>query len=263
MLDQEEKNGVRPQRPMALREPKARIESVLAAGPVCFWDFSQGLASKGRAAYTLRDGNGNISYAPEGLFGKRCPDMGEGRYFVLPREECPLLDFSARRSALTVIAWVKRRPKEFAECQAVAGMWNETRRQRQYCLFLDLKIWESGQQAGGHVSATGGPTEGYPYCMDAAIGATPVPMDAWHMIGFSYDGSVARAYLDGALDIRGERNPYAYGRPLFSPGGNGADFTVGGVHRGGEMGNWFTGLLGGLALFDFPLEAEALRAFAL
>lgn len=238
-------------------------EAVLAAKPVCFWDFTDGLTDQGRAGYTLQSGADDIPFARDGVFGPCCPEMGEGRYFRLPRAACPLLDFSGGRSRVTVAAWVKRRPKAVAECQAVAGMWNETMRWRQYCLFLDLRIWESAQQVGGHVSATGGPTEGYSYCMDAAIGAAQVPMREWHMIAFTYDGRQAAVYLDGAADPRGARNPYTYGRPLFAPESGGADFTVGAVHRGGEMGNWFTGLLGGLAVFDEALNEAALRALAI
>ena len=238
-------------------------EAVLSAGPVCFWDFTDGLRDRGYGGYALHSSPGGIPFAEDGVFGPRCPEMGEGRYFVLPRSECPLLDFSGERSRLTVVAWVKRNPKAVEECQAVAGMWNETLRKRQYCLFLDLRIWKSAQQVGGHVSATGGPTEGFPYCMDAAIGATPVSMDAWHMVGFTYDGGQATAVLDGAVDLRGTRNPYAYGRPLFKPESGGADFTIGAVHRGGEMGNWFSGLLGGVAVFGKALDEMVLGHFAI
>lgn len=70
---------------------------------------------------------------------------------------------------MTVVAWIKRDVKQYSQCEAVAGMWDETRKKRQYCLFLDLRIWGSSQQAGGHVSGTGGATEGYKYCMDVRL----------------------------------------------------------------------------------------------
>ena len=89
--------------------------------------------------------------------------------------------------------------------------------------------------------------------MDASIGATPVPLDVWQCVAFSYDGTWARAYLNGSLDTRPERNPYYYPQGLFDGGPNGSDFTVGGVHRLGEMGNWYCGLLSGLAIYNRAL----------
>ena len=235
---------------------------VLKAAPICFWDFSHGLTAQGKVPYKLEQSGISIPCINDGVFGQNCLEMAEGRFLKIPRSECSLLDFSSERSQLTMIAWIKRSDKRIHECQAIAGMWNETDSKRQYCLFLDLHIWESSNQVGGHISSTGGPTEGYRYCMDAAIGATPVSMNEWHMIGFAYDGKSASVYLDGKLDHRGTRNPYDYGHSLFMPGEDGADFTVGGVYRKGTMGNWFCGLLGGLAVYDYPLAEKDMLALA-
>lgn len=157
---------------------------------------------------------------------------------------------------MTVIAWIKRGLKEEQECQAVAGMWNETNLKRQYCLFIDLKIWESSDQVCGHVSSVGGPTPGFKYCMDAAIGSTPIEINEWLCAAFTYDGSYAKAYLEGRLDVRGDLNPYKYEGGLYNGGDNGADFTVGAVYRKGEMGNWFSGQIGGLAVFNRALSEQ-------
>lgn len=35
-----------------------------------------------------------------------------------------------------------------------------------------------------------------------------------------------------------------------------SDFTLGAVHRGGGMGNWFVGRLGGLAVYSRALDRE-------
>jgi hypothetical protein len=66
-----------------------------------------------------------------------------------------------------------------------------------------------------------------------------------------YDGRDIRVYLDGRLDHNPRTdpfrpdikslNPYPYPGDIFDGGRNGAPFTVGGVHRSGEMGNWFIG----------------------
>jgi hypothetical protein len=141
----------------------------------------------------------------------------------------------------------------------VAGIWNETAKKRQYCLFLNLRIWNSAEQVCGHVSAIGGPTPGYRYCMTASIGGTPVSKGEWHTAAFTYDGHHARSYLDGRLDVRDGFNPYEYPDGLFDGGEDGADFTVGAVDRSGEMGNFYNGLLGGLAVFNRALSEEELR----
>ena len=87
--------------------------------------------------------------------------------------------------------------------------------------FLNLQIHESGEQVGAHISSIGGATPGFKYCMDAAIGATPVPFDTWQCAAISYDGKKGRAWLNGELDPRGERNPYMHAGGIFDGGPNG------------------------------------------
>jgi hypothetical protein len=139
-------------------------------------------------------------------------------------------------------------------------MWNETVKTRQYCLFLDLAIWSSKNQVCGHLSSTGAPSPGYKYCMEAAIGATPVGLEEWHQVAFTFDGVWAKAYLDGQFDPRPGLNPYFWPCAINDGGKGGSDFTVGAVFRNGEMGNWYVGLLGGLAVYDAALGAEEIAA---
>src|SRR5690606_8724164 len=89
----------------------------------------------------------------------------------------------------------------------------------------------------------------------SAIGQTPLS-DDWHFVAFTYDGTYAKVYLDGILDEREQFNPYYYPDGLFDGGQDGADFTVGAVDRSGEIGNFYNGLLGGLAVFDRSMSAE-------
>jgi len=144
---------------------------------------------------------------------------------------------------------------------------------RQYCLFLNLGIWNSAEQVCAHVSSIGGATPGYRYCMDAAIGKTPVPFDQWECVGTTFDGTFARAHLNGKPDERGDRNPYRYEGGLFDGGPDGADFTVGAVARpervdenrvphGHAIANNFAGLLGGLAVFGRALTEDELAGLA-
>lgn len=223
---------------------------------IALWNFTSDapLTSQGAHAYTLQEMNGAVERTPEGVY-LRC-----GQWFSIPREECPALNIHGENAQVSVVARLKRmRQPETYDCETIAGVWDESRKKRQYCLFLDLPIWDSADQVGGHVSYHGGPTPGHPYCMDAAIGATPVPFDAWSCVGFTYDGEYARAYLNGELDTRDGRNPFHYPHGLFDGGADGADFTVGAVSRSGEPGNFFHGVLAWVVIFNRALSDEEMK----
>lgn len=243
---------------------------------VAFWGFAHGnlRPTAGATAATLDVFGTAPAVAPEGVFGESSLDLdGRGMLFV-PRIRAGRLIIGGPAARLSVVAWVKRRPnpERPKQCQAIAGVWNE-HGLRQYCLFLNLQIFDSSEQVAAHVSASGGATPGYKYCMEAAIGATPVEYGAWHTIGMTYDGREARAYLDGALDLRRARNPLPSDGGLYDPSAGGADFTVGAVRKpvrvaedrtevGSEIGNFYHGLLGGLAVFDRSLTSREMAALS-
>ncbi|MNY37775.1 hypothetical protein D3C86_1723590 [compost metagenome] len=88
-----------------------------------------------------------------------------------------------------------------------------------------------------------------------------MPLSEWQCIGFTYDGNLAKSYLNGKLDTRPERNPYPYPGGIFDGGEDGADFTVAAVDRAGTIGNFFVGRLGGLAVFRGALSEADMLAF--
>lgn len=227
------------------------------------WDFQEqageSRVSKGQYTYSLQEENGPILQVTEGLLGPYAAQIQFGQWFKLSRQHCPALNFHGKDAAFTIIGWLKREDRSFNECQAIAGMWNETDKQRQYCMFLDLSIWDSGDQVCGHVSSSGGPTPGYPYCMTSAIGQTMMEKDQWYAVAFSYDGQHASVYLDGELDRREQWNPYYYPEGIYDGQEDGADFTVAAVYRAGEMGNFFAGTLGGLAIYSKSLSSEEIH----
>ncbi|WP_020619315.1 LamG domain-containing protein [Paenibacillus daejeonensis] len=244
-----------------MNSQQERLQVLLAhPGLISVWDFQeeagQPRVAKGPYPYALQEQSGPVSRAAEGVLGPYAADIAFGQWFNLPRAAAPALNIGGANAQLTVAAWVKREQRDTPECQAVAGMWDETRKKRQYCLFLDLKIWDSQDQVCGHVSGEGGPTPGYKYCMSSAIGNSPVVKGEWHAIAFTYDGQTARCYLDGKLDEREQWNPFAYEGGLFDGGTDGADFTVAAVNRSGVPGNFYSGLLGGLAVFNRALTEE-------
>lgn len=223
----------------------------LFQGLVVAWDFRapNALTAVAGAPYRLLPVSGPPQQTTDGLY------LARGQWLRLPRADAPLLDIHGVGAQVTVVAHLQRQPQpETYDCETVAGVWDESRLKRQYALFLDLPIWDSGDQVGGHVSSHGGPTPGYKYCMDAAIGATRIGFERWHTVGFTYDGTQARVYLDGVLDAREGRNPFPYPGGLYDGGPDGADFTVGAVSRSGEPGNFFHGTLGALAVYRRALS---------
>lgn len=247
----------------------------MVKGAVAFWDFQSSLdgvwQSEGAGSYCLaeRGGKAEVVEAAGGPFGDQAIRFGGGVWLECPRAHCPELNICGPEAEVSVVAWIRRGRNPGEGCEAIAGMWNEHGR-RQYGLFLNLLIHDSAQQVGAHVSAVGGPTPGHRYCMDAAIGATPVPMDVWQCVAMTYGGGEARAYLNGVLDERAGRNPFPYRGGIYDGGADGADFTVGAVARpryvemrdgtpvevGHVQSNLFHGLMGGLAIYDRALEAR-------
>ncbi len=235
-------------------------------GLISFWDFAEAPGSdrvaRGPHPYRLHEMGRPIARVDGGIFAPHAANLETGDWLRAPRADCPALNLHGPAAQVSVVAWIRRAPQTPVHCEAIAGMWNETERLRQYCLFLNLHIWESSDQVCGHVSSIGGPTPGFKYCMDTSVGATPVPFHAWQCVGFTYDGAFARSYLGGQLDVRPERNPYPYPGGLFDAGPSGSDFTVGAVHRSGVMGNWYAGVLGGLAIFNRALNDAEMAALA-
>lgn len=233
---------------------------------VVWWSFQEPAGeervSAGRYPYRLQEVNGPISRAEEGVLGPHAARIEAGQWLRIPRAACPALNIHEPKAQVTVAAWVKWSAGHSKGCEAIAGMWDETRAKRQYCLFLNLRIWDSQEQVCGHVSSVGGPTAGYKYCMDASIGSTAVVPEQWQFVAFTYDGMYACSYLDGKLDERETFNPYRYEGGLFDGGEDGSDFTVCAVDRSGEPGNFFSGLLGGLAVYDRALSSEEIAALA-
>jgi hypothetical protein len=227
---------------------------------LCLWDFDRpnDLTSKGMFDYELLEINGEIERAREGILSDWSLDILENQYLTIPRLECPGLNIRGMEAQVTVLAWVKRKPKLSSpdDCEAIAGMWNETQRNRQYCLFLNIRLHGSSDQVCGHISGVGSPTLGEKWCVDVSLGQQSVLYDEWTFVAMTYDGQQIRSYLNGEIDARLGRNPYPYELGIFNGGESGSDFTIGAVHRLGQMGNNFAGKLGGLAIFDRAISEK-------
>ena len=246
-----------------LPAPLAKVDGLLA-----FWDFNepagQPRVSRGPHALALQERQGPIERVEAGVFGPHAARIKRGQWFIVERKDVGPLDIHGKDAQVSVVAWVLRETKD--SWQAIAGVWDETRKKRQYCLFLnaprgtkadEMKRYPLANRIHGHVSAIGGPTPGDQFCITYSSGATEIPMRQWQCLAMTYDGRESRVYVNGKLDAQEQYNPFPYPDGLFDGGADGADFTVGAVHRGGSWGNFFGGQIGGLAIFKRALsEAE-------
>lgn len=226
---------------------------------ISFWDFQEPAGkprvAKGPHPYALQEMAGPIVRVDGGLFGPHAAFLRPKQWLSASRKDCPALNIHGPQAQVSVVAWFKRYRKPEIQCEFLAGIWDESRAKRQYGLFLDLRMRGGADQIAGHVSGLGGPTPGNRWCMDAAIAYSEVPyFEHWHCGGFTYDGQFTKAYHNGWLDENGKLNPYEYKLGIFDAGDVGGDFTVGAVDRLGSIGNWFTGLIGGVAVFDRALS---------
>lgn len=243
------------------------IEPADLPGLICFWNFTEAgdefVAQQGEP-YCLRSPSGALDVLedPGAAFGGRALHLREGQWLSIPRRECPRLDIHGEGGRLTVMAWIKRAETETRHCEFIAGQWNETNRGRQYGLFLNISVWGAEDRVFGHLSNVGGPTPGYKYCMDGSMGASTVPWDEWSVVGMSYDGQAGYSWFNGLLDQHPTLNPYSLSGGLHDGGPNGSDFTVGAVHRSGEMGNFFCGSLAALAVYERALTPAEIYALA-
>lgn len=235
-------------------------------GLIAFWRFHESgtsfTATQG-APYVLESRNGPLDVVDiEGApWGGKALKLKEGDWLSCPRAQCPELDIHGPHGTLTLLAWIRRERKSTRECEFIAGQWNESNLGRQYGLFLNISVWQQSDQVCGHLSNVGGPTPGYKFCIDGPVGQTPVPWDAWSSVAMSYDGHCGYAWLNGQLDLRPGLNPYSMSGGLHNGGPQGSDFTVGAVDRSGQIGNFFTGYLAGLAVYSralTPAEVYAL-----
>lgn len=236
-------------------------------GLVSFWNFNQSgetfTACEGER-YTLQSQSGQLEILKDTAapLGGQALRIQKGQWLNIARKDCPKLDIHGPDGQLTVVAWIKRHREEQQGCEFIAGQWNETGGGRQYGLFLNISVWEQEQQVCGHLSNVGGPTPGYKYCIDGPVGRTEVGFDEWSVVAMSYDGSNGYAWLNGQLDARPALNPYSMAGGLFDGGPNGSDFTVGGVDRHGEIGNFFCGAIAGLAVYDRALSPAEIYALS-
>ncbi len=261
-------------RAVAARNGHAAVVESLP-GLVAFWDFQEPaghprVPKAGDQTLLLHEQKGPVERVEGGVFGSHAARIKRGQWLMIKRNDIGPLDIHGPAAEVTTAAWVWREDK--SSWQAIAGVWDETRKKRQYCLFLnaprgtradEMVRYPLANRIHGHVSAIGGPTPGEPFCITYSSGASEIPFGKWVCLAMRYDGKESRVYVNGKLDSLEHYNPFPYPDGLFDGGTDGADFTVGAVHRGGEWGNFFGGRLAGLAVYNRALTDEELERIAI
>jgi len=251
--------------PAPRRELMVPFEPQDISGLVSFWNFDKSgdnFTARQGQPYRLQSRSGSLDVVQDtsAPFGGTALHLQEGQWLAIPRHECPDLDIHGKDGQLTLIAWIKRERSQTDHCEFIAGQWNETNRGRQYGLFLNIAVWGTRDRVFGHLSHTGGPTTGYKYCMDGCMGATEIPYDQWVTVAMSYDGRAGYAWVNGLFDASPGLNPYLMPNGLYNSGPSGSDFTVAGVDRSGQMGNFFTGSIAALAVYNRALTPAEMFA---
>lgn len=245
-------------------------------GLITYWDFAPGdsaLTSRGNGSWTLlcADDRQPVTVSEGPLSGHSILFDGTN-YLYIPYEKTGRLN--VKTNAVTVVAWIKWSGEQTG---FLGGMWNEHQAggMRQYGLFVSLPHYNGANQVCGHISQTGKPTPPFPFSIDYSASKQEVPPGQWCCAAFTYDGTYIRSYLNGRFEerevelinhtqgfegypdgLRQSKNPYYFPDGI---GDNGSDFTVGAVLLKGGMGNFYKGLLGGLAVFDRALTEEELQ----
>lgn len=242
-------------------------------GLVALWDFKEKEGHQRKAyglgKFPLKEVNGTLPRIHEGPISGYSAQFSGKAYLNILNSRTHELNIYGTGQGVTVLAWIKWSGEKTG---FVGGMWNEYQDggKRQYGLFVSLPHYNGANQVCGHISNTGKPTPPFPYSIDYSASKQIVEKQRWQCIAFTYDGKMIKSYLNGAFEPREielinhtngfngypdglwqVKNPYLFPDGI---GNNGSDFTVGAVLLKNGMGNFFIGLIGGLAVFNRALS---------
>lgn len=250
-------------------------------GFVALWQFNEKSGKErkaiGKYSYPLKESGRRIVRINEGPISGYSIKLDGRNYLSLPNSKAKQLNIFGEKSEVTVIAWINWSGEQTG---FVAGMWNEYQDggKRQYGLFISLPHYNGKDQVCGHISKTGKPTPPFPYSIDYSASRQKVPKNEWCCVAFTYDGKYIKSFLNGEFEPRDpelinnttgfegypngliqSKNPYLF---PYGIGNNGSDFTVGAVVLKSGMGNFFKGLIGGLAVFNRALTEKEIKSLS-
>ena len=250
-------------------------------GFVTLWKFNEKPGNDrialGQDKLPLKETNGKIQRINEGPVSGYSILLDGTNYLFLSGSQTGPLNIYGEKSEVTVIAWIKWTGEQTG---FAGGMWNEYQDggKRQYGLFISLPHYNGKDQVCGHISRTGKPTPPFPYSIDYSASKQKVPKNEWCAAAFTYDGTYIKSYLNGVFEARDpelisnttvfegypdglvqSKNPYYF---PYGIGNNGSDFTVGAVLLKSGMGNFFKGLIGGIAVFNRALSEDEIKSIS-
>jgi hypothetical protein len=237
-----------------------------------FWPLDEGPGEQRRArggGPALQEAAGAMDSAAGGVFGPRVLRVRPGQWLEAPRAALGALDIHGAKAEVTLAAWFRRDHPE--HWQAIAGVWDESRDRRQYCLFAHARLRTLDHslervscvdRLHAHVSDVGGPTPGKAFCYTYATGATRALVGRWCQAALVYRAGRVELWRDGRLDVEAGSNPFPAPGGLFDGGPDGAVFAVGANSVRGAMGNFFGGLIAGIAVWRRALTPAELAGLA-
>ena len=250
-------------------------------GMISLWKFSEDPGKERRASgkgeFPLKESNGLVPRINEGPLSGYSIFLDGTTFLTLYHSQTGPLNINGDKSEVTLMAWIKWTGEQTG---FVGGMWNEYQDggKRQYGLFISLPHYNGKDQVCGHISKTGKPTPPFPYSIDYSASEQKVPKNEWCTVAFTYDGKFIKSYLNGVFEARDSelisnttgfegypnglfqnKNPYYFPDGI---GNNGSDFTVGAVLLKSGMGNFFKGLIGGLAVFNRAMSENEIKSIS-
>lgn len=250
----------------------ALIHPTEIADLAAFWPMDEPAGSERKSSGggpALSEAAGPVAAVDGGVFGARILQIRPGQWLEVPRADLGALDIHGSTAEVTLAAWFRRDDPEY--WQAIAGVWDESRDRRQYCLFAHARLRTlsdslervpSSDRLHAHVSDVGGPTPGKAFCYTYATAATPAPVGKWCQAALVYRAGSVELWRDGRLDVEPKSNPFPAPGGLFDGGPDGAVFAVGANSVRGAMGNFFGGLIAGVAVWRRALGADELAGLA-
>lgn len=251
-------------------------------GFLALWKFDelpgQDRKAIGAGNFPLKEMAGEIPRSNEGPLSGFSLQLDGDKFLSLTNAQTKELNLYGPQQGVTVLAWVKWSGQHNA---FVGGMWNEYQDggKRQYGLFVSLPYYNGMSRVCGHISNTGRPTPPFPYSIDYSTSKQEVPKEVWTCVAMTYDGQRIKSFVNGVFlssepelidhtkgfegypdGLVQQKNPYAFPDGM---GNNGSDFTVGAVLLKRGMGNFFKGLIGGLAVYDRALTDSEIEALSL
>ena len=246
--------------------PKPTTKYLIPQGTVALWDFQQ----SDNYLVDVVSGHKLTSHNVKKKGDKGLYFNGKDAYLEIIHSKVGNLDVAKYGEEITILAMIN--PVTIGT-DYIAGMWQENNHdpQREYGLFIDLPKYGGPRKVIGHVSRWGGASPGLPFSRDYAASGRSVVPGKDSFIGMTYDGHVAKSYLDGLTDSYinyqesdsiqlYDKNPYTFNLGLNKT--SVANFNVGANLLTHGMANFYHGYISKLIVIARALSEKEMADMA-